>query len=144
MESSTPNSMQQNPSIDMNHLKMMESSGDPMSFNKHSKARGLYQITPIVLDEWNNFNKKARYSREDLFNPDVNTKIADWYMHKRIPQMLTHFKKPLTVDNMLISYNAGINYVVDGSNLPDETKEYLKRYHSRTGGGSNGIDTTMS
>lgn len=143
MENITPPSEQvaainpeqtQQPMINLDHIKDIESGGDPLAFNKHSKARGLYQITPIALEEWNNFNKKKRYSRDDLFNPKVNEEIASWYMQKRIPQMLTHYKKPVTVDNILASYNFGIGHVVDDSPLPQETKDYIKKYYAKLGG----------
>lgn len=123
----------QYPEIDMEHIKMIESSGDPMAFNKHSKARGLYQITPITLEEWNMRNKKKQYSRDDLFNPKVNEEIATWYMKKRIPQMLTYFKQPVTLENMLASYNWGIDYVVKKLPMPEETREYIRKYKDKIG-----------
>jgi len=113
--------------VDMNKIYGIESSNNPKALNKKSKAKGLGQITPIVLKEWNNFNKK-KYEDTDLFNPKANKEISQWYMNKRIPQMLRHYKKPDTLKNRLIAYNAGINYVVKSLPLPRETKNYLKKY----------------
>lgn len=113
--------------VDMNKIKMIESSNNPKAFNKSSNARGLYQITPIVLKEYNNF-RKTNHSLKDLFNPTINKKIANWYMFVRIPQLLKHYGKPDTITNRLISYNAGIAYVVHKKPLPKETINYLKKY----------------
>lgn len=114
----------------MSAISFVESSNNPKAFNKKSKARGLYQITPIVLKEWNNYNPEETYKKDDLFNENVNTKIASWYLNNRIPQMLTFYKKPVNLENVLTSYNAGINYVVKGKKLPEETTEYIKKVNS--------------
>ncbi len=113
--------------IDMAKIAQIESSGNPMAFNKGSKARGLHQITPIVLKEWNQMFPKSQYSLDQLFNPEVNTQIANWYMHVRIPQMLNAYGMPLTVDNVLGSYNAGIGNIKKGI-VPLETQNYIKKY----------------
>ena len=116
--------------VDMQKIKMMESSGNPRAYNEYSHARGLYQITPIVLEEWNNFHSREKYELDDLFKSKVNTMIAHWYMNYRIPQMLRYYGKPNTVRNRLISYNAGIDYVVRSLKLPEETIEYIRRYNN--------------
>jgi len=112
---------------------LIESSGNPLAFNKHSQARGLCQITPVVLQEYNN-RHKTEYLPRHLFLPEINKKIARWYLNKRIPQMLKHFKKEVNERNILISYNAGINYVVKDLPLPPQTKEYLIKYKQKKGG----------
>ena len=113
--------------IKMKSISFIESSNNPTAFNSISKARGLYQITPICLLEYNNFHK-VKYSQKDLFNAKINYKIAFWYLNTRIPQMLKHFGKEITVRNTLISYNAGISYVVKNKKLPSETENYIRRY----------------
>ncbi len=117
--------------VDLRIIKQIESSGNPLAYNPTSHARGLYQITPICLKEWNNFNPKEQYRENDLFNPAINEKIAKWYLWVRIPQMLRHYKKPITIENILISYNAGIGYVVFDWVLPKETKDYINKYERR-------------
>ena len=113
--------------INLNVIKQIESSGNPLAYNKSSKAKGLYQITPICLEEYNNYHEK-QVAPHELFVPSINEKVAKWYLNVRIPQMLRYFKKPLTTDNILISYNAGINYVVKGKRIPLETKNYINKY----------------
>jgi len=113
--------------IDLPTIATIESSNNPLAYNKMSKAIGLYQITPIVLTEWNSFHPHEKYTGQDLFKPNVNEKIAKWYFY-RIQQMLVYYKKPLTLENFLISYNAGISYVVHDKKLPSETINYIKKY----------------
>ena len=116
------------PAIDLNRIMMIESSGNPLAHNKKDDSRGLFQITPICLKEYNNFHPGAEFSMDDLWNASISTLIADWYLNKRIPQMLKYYKKPVTAENILIAYNAGISYVVSGKPLPKITKLYLKKY----------------
>ena len=118
-------------SIDLGKIKSIESSGNAFAYNRVSQAIGLYQITPICLKEWNNYHASEQYYSQDLYNPKVNTKIAKWYLERRIPQMLRYYKKEVSISNILISYNAGINYVVKDLPLPKETKEYLVKYERR-------------
>ena len=118
--------------IDMQKIRMIESSGNPRAYNKYSHARGLYQITPIVLTEWNNFHPSDKHTLEQLFSSRINSKIAHWYMNHRIPQMLKYYGIEDTVENRLISYNAGISYVVgNGKVLPSETVNYIRKYHNQ-------------
>lgn len=120
--------------IDMDAVKMIESSGNPGAYNERSGAIGLYQITYICLEEWNNYHPREPYDTEDLWDAGINTKIATWYLQERIPSMLRHYKQPLSYQNILISYNAGISYVVKGKKLPQETVNYIKKYERLTDG----------
>ena len=117
------------PAIDMNKIMMIESSGNPLAYRKIDDSIGLFQITPIVLKEWNNFHAKEQHTRADLWNPIINRKIADWYMNKRIPQMLKYFGKADTIPNRITAYNAGISYVAHDKPLPKITKLYIKKYY---------------
>lgn len=113
--------------VDMTKIMMIESSGNPNAFNKRSGAKGLFQITSICLKEYNNFHPNAKHTEDELFNPIINRKIACWYM-KRIKQMLRHYKKEITIENILTCYNAGVSYVVHGKPLPTETRQYIAKY----------------
>lgn len=114
--------------IDLKAIAQIESSGNPWAHNKADDSRGLYQITPICLKEYNNFHPKAAFSMDDLWNTSISSVIADWYLNKRIPQMLRAYKKPVTVENIIVAYNSGISYVVKNKPLPQITKNYLKKY----------------
>jgi soluble lytic murein transglycosylase-like protein len=112
--------------IDLNKIKQIESHGNPLAYNKSSGAKGLYQITQICLDEYNNYNNKS-YNSNDLFIPSINETIASWYLEKRIPQMLKYYNLEVTVENILWAYNGGIGKV--RKNIMDkETENYIEKY----------------
>ena len=112
--------------IDMAKIAQIESSGNPLAHNKADDSRGLYQITPICLKEYNNFHK-VKYSMDDLWTPEVSHKIADWYLNVRIPQMLKHYGIKDTIRNRVWAYNAGIVNVIN-NRIPKTTQAYFKKY----------------
>ena len=114
--------------IDLDKIAMIESSGNPLAWNRKDDSRGLYQITTICLKEWNNFHATKRYTMQDLWDVRINTEIAEWYLNKRIPQMIKHYGKEDTVENRIIAYNAGILYVKTGKPIPKITSDYLRKY----------------
>jgi soluble lytic murein transglycosylase-like protein len=118
--------------VNMDIIKQIESSGraDAVSFKGAKHGRGLYQISEVCLKEWNNFNPEETYTVEDLFDGVINLKIADWYMNKRIPQMLKHYEVEDTDENRLWAYNAGIGNVIKGIK-PEETRLYIKKYYEQ-------------
>lgn len=105
---------------------MIESAGNPLAFNHAMNARGLMQITPVVLTEYNTFNH-TQISEDNLFNPAINEGVGTWYLMARIPQLLKHYHKKITVRNIIISYNAGIGWA-GKRNIPSETKAYIAKY----------------
>jgi len=107
-----------NPAVDLDAIKTIESGGVQRSFNKASEAAGLYQLTPIALKDYLYYSK------------DGGREIAEWLLAVRYPQILRSIGKPVTVDNLLICYNAGCGYV--GKNLPKETVNYIKKYKELT------------
>lgn len=60
----------------------------------------------------------------DYAKPDNNLEVAAWYLGKRIPAMLRHYGKPVTIENRVIAYNAGIGRVLSGE-VPGLTKDYV-------------------
>jgi len=117
-------------SIDLGVIASIESSNNPMAYNKRTQARGLYQITPICLKDYNNFHER-RILKDDLFKPSMARNVADWYVNVRIPCMLKHYGIKDTIENRLWCYNAGIGKVIKGI-MPKETREYIKKYHKLT------------
>ena len=114
--------------MDLGKIIRIESNGNSRAYNRNSKARGLCQITPICLKEWNNFHPREKYTLNDLWNAEINKKIATWYLEVRIPQMLRHYGFEVNVRNMIICYNAGIGYLVGHKQLKKETVDYIAKY----------------
>lgn len=117
--------------IDIRKIVFIESSNNPRAHNIQEDARGLCQIRRCVLQEWNAYHSNKTYCMNDLYDPKVNLEIAEWYLEKRIPQMLRYFKKDVTVKSILICYNAGIDYLVRPRALPRTTTEYIQKYERR-------------
>ena len=117
--------------VDFHAIETIESHGNPHAYNRRSGAVGLYQITPVVLKEYNAV-KKTRLTMRNLYRAETNRAVATWYLTERIPQMLRHFHKPLNVETLLTCYNAGVGYVVHGWALPKETKDYIVKYKKLT------------
>jgi hypothetical protein len=77
---------------------------------------------------------KATGDNGDLFDPNHNTRVRDWYMnwlsnHKIIKNSShSEFDK---ARNMLIAYNWGISnlqkYLNGEKELPEETKKYIEK-----------------
>lgn len=133
--------------INMEILAEIESSNNPNAYNKSSHARGLYQITPIVLKQYNSEeNYDEKFSELDMHDIGKASKVAYYYLG-----WLS--ERCDTVDEILIAWNWGIgnfrkwqraycrddNYApgrVDvpptcSSLLPKETQDFLKKYHEK-------------
>ena len=120
--------------VDIVKLAKIESSWNPNALNQNTKAAGLTQITPVTLDEWNRMHPHQKYLYQHLFHPEANLEIANWYANTRIPQMLKAYGLPVTLDNILASYNWGVGNVQkmyqSGKQMPKETRDYLAKYRS--------------
>lgn len=114
--------------VDLNVIAQIESSGSINAYNKRTGATGLYQITPICLKDYNQFHKDKR-SMSEMYDPYFAQMVASWYLNIRIPQLLIHYKLPVTVRNILWAYNAGIGNVVK-KRMPKETQDYIVKYEN--------------
>lgn len=112
--------------VDMRIIQHIESRGNARAISP-AGAVGLYQIMPVALKDYNQFHK-VKYNRRDLYNPEINTKIARWLLTVRIPQLLAYYHRPVTTKNCIIAYNAGIRAVVRGY-TPRETRQYIIKYN---------------
>lgn len=113
--------------IDIDKIVMIESSGNPFAWNKTDDSRGLYQITPICLEDYNQYHK-VQYTMDDLWVVEINTIVADWYMNIRIPSMLGYYGLEDSIDYRLIAYNCGIGCLLSNDPLPFITQQYLVKY----------------
>lgn len=121
-------SAQNEEKIQLEIIKKIESNGDRWAYNKtDGGSRGLYQIHPVGLKEYNRLHKK-KYELTDLYTPSVNEKIARWFFEVRIPQILNKHNIELSLENLIISYNAGVSYVVNNRPTPKITIDYITKY----------------
>ena len=112
--------------IDMDALAMIESSNNPKAYNERTKATGLYQITPICLQHYNEVHK-SDYTMRALYNEELNLAVASWYLGWL-------GRRGFTTDEVLAGYNWGYGNVKRHGlgNLPKETRDYLVKYHKMT------------
>ena len=118
---------------------MCESGGNPHAVSPVG-AIGLFQITPIVLKEWNQhggtfhedygigFREFIQFNIADLYNVKVNYAIADWYLHRLKNYYL---KENYTPERMLHAWNGGITklrkYNYDCSKMPRESRNFSRK-----------------
>ena len=57
--------------IDSNIIAYIESSNNPLAYNKRTGAKGLYQIVNICLEDYNNYHA-IKYNEQDLFDERIN------------------------------------------------------------------------
>lgn len=123
--------------IDLEAIAQIESSNNPKAFNRRTRARGLFQITPVCLQDYNQREgrKSGIITAKELDDPEKNRKIADWYFHTRIPQMLDYYEMNTSDFKLVLAcYNWGIGYVrkSGGRMLPKETRDYISKYERLT------------
>lgn len=119
------------PKINLKVIAFMESSNNPKAFNRKNSDSGLYQITPIVLYQFNNnSNCDFLFEQEDLFNPKVNEAIA-------VYQLNWLASKKLSVSEILIAWNWGYGNLLKWKrglkSLPPETDNYVAKYFKLAG-----------
>lgn len=125
-------------SINLDTIAHLESSNgnNKNAYNlKYHDAIGKYQIASVTLKEYNNFNN-TKLTRNDLLQNNTCAIVAEWYINKRIPQMLNYYKIPDTTKNRLIAYNWGIGNLLQwhkksgqDKDLPKETYNYIIKYY---------------
>ena len=116
-----------------------ESKDNPNAYRESTKARGLMQITPIVLEEWNFFNPSKQLKVEDLFDSHVNVNVGTWYLYKRIKEhYLPYYGLKSHEENMLASWTVGPTKhgteIGDAQRnfhkLPSKAREFIKEVKS--------------
>ena len=113
--------------VDLIRLAAIESSINPTAISKTGDY-GLLQINPSALEGYNNaFNSSL--TPEDLLSPEINIQVGDWYINKRIPQLLKAEGLPDNVANRLAAYNQGARgLATNGFN--DLAQKRLNEYNS--------------
>ena len=122
--------------IDLDKIWQIESTKgtNPNMGRSSSGARGHFQF---MEGTWNELVQKMG-KNWDWFNDSMNyeksRQVADYYLNKRIPQMLNYYKIPDNIETRLGAYNWGIGNIkreweqhgdkwLDYS--PTETQEYV-------------------
>ena len=113
--------------VNLDIIGQIESNNKALAYNPDSQARGMFQITPICLKDYNQ-QTRQNLPLEALFSPSTCRSVAKWYFVARIPQLLRIKGIPVTLDNVLWAYNSGIRNVVRGIK-PLETRKYIIKYH---------------
>lgn len=123
--------------VNLEAIQKIESNGNPKAFNRISGARGLYQITPVCLAHYNQFQHECKgcspgdWTPNDLFDPTINQMVAEWYFYWLRSQGLSDVEQ-------IIAYNWGIGnlrkWQAGKRDLPKETQVYLTKYQCLTAG----------
>lgn len=118
-------------------VAQIESSGNPQAHNVREDARGLCQIRPGVLHDYNRAHKTT-YRMSALWEEDVNRYVCDWYINAKIPMMLSRYGLSDNVKNRILAYNWGIRnvrkYYERQLRVPDSTRRYLVKYNALSNG----------
>lgn len=107
---------------DLAIIAEIESGGDPEAVGSAGEY-GAFQLTKAVVKDY----EKATGTKVNLYAFSDQLKVALWYWRVRIPQLLQHYGEPVTLENKIIAYNAGIKRVISGV-VPDITKAYIKKF----------------
>lgn len=110
-------------------IEVIESNGNSFAISIKD-AKGIMQVTNICLLDYNKANK-TNYTESQLFIPEINKEVANWYISIRIPELLKERHLKVNVANVLICYNGGIQEAIrynTRGELNEETKNYLIKY----------------
>ena len=106
-------------------------------------SRGHFQFMKKTWDEMVKRMGKNWDWWTGSMDYEKSKQVADYYLNKRIPQMLDYYKIPDSIDNRLMAYNWGIGNVeklykmeknvgdikdLTERYLPQETKDYIIKY----------------
>ena len=94
-----------------------ESGGNPDSVNPADPSRGLMQITPGALSDFNCIVQRE-YTFDELFTPWKNVEVGTWYYASRLA-------KTGNAHNALAAYNAGLGNIPAGLAYADKVEKYL-------------------
>ena len=116
--------------VDMEVLKLTESDGDQqaISCSGAKYGRGLYQISEVMLKDYNYYNK-CNIKPYELFNVEINTNVCHWAIECRIPQLLRHYDCTVSDESILHAYNIGCKAYSRG----ERNYKYINRYETKGG-----------
>jgi len=139
-EEKVVNDNQQSTEINLDKIWQIESTRgtDPDAMNPNRKgALGHFQFLKGTWNECVSMMGKNWDWRTGALDYNKSKAVADFYLNKRIPQMLKHYSLPDNIKFRLAAYDWGIGnvkkvwekYGEDWENhLPQETIEYFAKY----------------
>lgn len=122
--------------IDINKIWGIESSKgqDPNMGKSRAGARGHFQFLEKTWNEIVSRMGKNWDWRNGSMNYQKSSQVADYYLNTRIPQMLTYYNIPDTLETRLGAYDWGIGNVKKAwerhgedwlTHSPTETQDYI-------------------
>jgi len=80
-----------------------------------SKARGLLQVTTVVLESYNKEHPGATLTADDMLDPDDNVRVACWHLNRLVaaysasgyPDLVPNWSSPRWVLLFILGWNAG-------------------------------------
>lgn len=118
--------------VNLQIISQIESSNQPHAVGDDGRSLGLYQLSAPVVAEYNLAHKTSFKHHSCALDALCSHDVAEWYINERIPQLLRHFKLPVTPTNQIVAYNAGIKAVKRGR-IPSITRNYLRKYKALGG-----------
>lgn len=122
--------------IDMSAIAHIESTN--RAWIQNGRAIGLCQITPDCLADYNR-SHKTRFRPKDMFRPELNVQVADWYYNQCIPSMIRAGRMKDSIEMRILLYNWGVGNVKDwmkrgavARKIPKESKDYIVKYKKFT------------
>jgi hypothetical protein len=126
-------------------LALHESGFDPAVVNPQSKATGLFQITQVALDAYND-RQKTSHALAELTDPALSTRVAVDHIgriqlaYARHPALQTDWQDRRFVELLVYGWNAGHNGVaglvgkLEAGGLPVEriTADAVRQLAART------------
>lgn len=122
--------------VDLDKIAMIESTCEPLAYNKNTGATGEYQLTAGVLQTAKDDGEAGDDVKlEEMFDPQMARIVANWFINDKIPSWLKIYHIPDTITTRLIAYNWGIGHLrrwfkhgAAWHRLPAETRGYIKKY----------------
>ncbi len=123
--------------IDLSIIAVIESGGNKRAHVRGADSRGLYQLR---IDAWTD-SIKGLNKKYDFYNwkhvDRYSAEVADYYFHKRIPEMLRAHKIPVNYQTVIAAWNFGITNLTElyrkdkarwMNKLPKVTRIYIDSY----------------
>lgn len=119
--------------VNLSAISQIESSSNPKAIGDGGKALGLFQLHNEVIQDYNHAHN-THFSHRIALDSKKSRLIADWYLNRRIPQLIAFYAKkhPYMVDSVesrLTAYNMGILAVINQKTASRYVETYRRLAH---------------